>query len=92
MTGWRLCLASMIASVALPVGSHGVSAEVQVDGRPEAVHLEARDASLREVLAALHDRFNLSVRMTRWNRRRPASSTVRCCASPRAFSLVTTMR
>jgi hypothetical protein len=39
-----------------------VSAEVRVDGRREAVHLEVRDASLEEVLAALHDRFNLSYR------------------------------
>ena len=36
-----------------------VSAEVQVDGGPEAVHLEVRDASLQEVLAVLHERFNL---------------------------------
>jgi hypothetical protein len=62
MMGLRLCLVSMIASVVLLAGSHGVSAEVQVDGRPEAVHLEAHDASLREVLAALHDRFNLRYR------------------------------
>jgi hypothetical protein len=62
MMGLRLCLGSMIASVVLLAGFHGVSAEVQVDGRPEAVHLEAHDASLREVLAALHDRFNLRYR------------------------------
>ncbi len=40
------------------------SAEVQVDGEPQAVHLEARDASLQEVLTALHDRFNLRYRST----------------------------
>lgn len=33
-----------------------------MDGRPEAVHLEAHDVPLHEVLAALQRKFNLSYR------------------------------
>ncbi len=57
----RTFLPAMIASTLLFVSSPG-SAEVQVNGSPRAVHLEARDATLQEVLAALHDRFNLRYR------------------------------
>jgi hypothetical protein len=35
---------------------------VQVEGKPETVHLEVNDASLKEVLAALRDRYHLSYR------------------------------
>jgi hypothetical protein len=35
---------------------------LQVDGKPEAVHVEAHDVPLQEVLAALHDRFGLDYR------------------------------
>ena len=38
------------------------SAQVQVEGNPETVHLEVNDASLEEVLAALHDKYHLSYR------------------------------
>lgn len=38
------------------------SAEVKVAGGPAAVHLEVHDAPLREVLAALQERFNLRYR------------------------------
>jgi hypothetical protein len=51
-----------VASALLLSAASPVSAEVRVDGRPEAVHLEVRDASLLEVLAALHERFNLRYR------------------------------
>ena len=36
--------------------------EVLVEGRPEAVHIEARDAPLREVLDALRAKFNFQYR------------------------------
>ena len=37
-------------------------AQVRVDGRPDAVHIEARDVPLQEVLAALQSKFNLRYR------------------------------
>lgn len=37
-------------------------AQVWVDGRPDAVHVEARDATLREVFDALQAKFNLHYR------------------------------
>ncbi|GLR85319.1 hypothetical protein [Bradyrhizobium iriomotense] len=49
-------------SASLLAGDCAATAEVQVDGRPDAVHIEARDATLHDVLAALHDRFNLRYR------------------------------
>ncbi|OAF18491.1 hypothetical protein [Bradyrhizobium neotropicale] len=52
----------MIAAAILSVIDRASWAEVQVSGRPDAVHLEARGASLHDVLAALHDRFNLRYR------------------------------
>jgi hypothetical protein len=55
----RSFVSLIVASAFLLDAGGPLSAEVQVDGRREAVHLEARDASLQEVLAALHDRFNL---------------------------------
>ena len=58
----RLYLALMTVPAILLAFGHAASAEVQVGGRPEAVHLEARDASLHDVLAALHDRFKLRYR------------------------------
>jgi hypothetical protein len=38
------------------------SAEVKIEGRPDAVHIEVHDASLHEVLAALREQFNLRYR------------------------------
>jgi len=37
-------------------------AQVFVDGRPDAVHVEARDVPLQEILAALETKFNLRYR------------------------------
>jgi hypothetical protein len=51
-----------IVSVILLTSGHAVPAQVVVDGRPETVHVEARDAPLSEVLAALQDKFNLQYR------------------------------
>ena len=39
-----------------------VHAQVRVEGRPEAVHLEVRDVPLREVFDALKAKFNLRYR------------------------------
>jgi hypothetical protein len=36
--------------------------EVLVEGRPDAVHVDARDVPLREVLDALHAKFNFQYR------------------------------
>jgi hypothetical protein len=58
----RMPLIAAIASAMLLAGGGAALAQVQIDGRPEAVHLEARDAPLQEVLAALHDKFNLNFR------------------------------
>jgi hypothetical protein len=54
-----LGLASCLLLVAEGKAAH---AQVQVDGQPEAVHVEARDATLREVLDALQANFNLRYR------------------------------
>ena len=52
----------MTVSAVLLAFGKAASAEVKVGGRPEAVHLEVRDASLHDVLAALQERFNLRYR------------------------------
>jgi len=58
----RKALIAAIASAMVLAGGGAALAQVQVDGRPEAVHLEARDVPLQEILAALHDKFNLNFR------------------------------
>ena len=59
----RGLLVLAIASVALLAGpGNAARAQVSVDGRPDAVHVEARDATLREVFDALQTRFGLSYR------------------------------
>jgi hypothetical protein len=58
----RKSLMAAIASVILLASDHAVLAQLVVDGRPETVHVEARDVPVQEVLAALQDRFNLSYR------------------------------
>jgi len=40
------------------------AAEVQIAGDPKAMDVEAKDASLQEFLAALHDKFGLSFETT----------------------------
>jgi hypothetical protein len=58
----RKSLILMIASAMLLAGGSAALAQVQVGGKLEAVHVEARDVPLQEVLAALHDKFNLQFR------------------------------
>ena len=43
-------------------GGNAAYSQVQVEGRPDAVHIEARDVTLREVFDALKGKFNLSYR------------------------------
>jgi hypothetical protein len=62
MTMLRLLLVLAIAAAMSSAAGSLAWAQVEVAGRPEAVHIEAHGASLREVLAALHDRFNLRYR------------------------------
>ncbi|MFB9269331.1 hypothetical protein ACFFWD_40540 [Bradyrhizobium erythrophlei] len=54
-------LAPILVLATLLFGGRAL-AQVQVEGKPETVHLEVNDASLQEVLAALRDRFNLRYR------------------------------
>ena len=62
MMAQRRSLMPVIVSATLLAGGSAALAQLQVDGKPETVHVEARDVPLREVLAALHDKFNLSYR------------------------------
>ncbi|QPF93714.1 hypothetical protein [Bradyrhizobium commune] len=58
----RPFLLLVTASAVLLAFGRAASAEVKIEGRPEAVHLEVHDASLHDVLAALQERFNLRYR------------------------------
>lgn len=58
----RRSMLPVIASAVLLAFGRAASAEVKVEGRPEAVHLEVQSASLRDVLTALQERFNLRYR------------------------------
>ena len=62
MIAQRKSLILTIASAILLAGGSATLAQVRVDGRPEAVHVEARDVPLQEILAALHDKFDLHYR------------------------------
>jgi hypothetical protein len=62
MTMQRESRTLTIASAILLAGSSAALAQLRVDGKPEAVHVEARDVPLQEVLSALHDRFGLQYR------------------------------
>ena len=57
-----VCRLAPLLLLALLLFGGSASAQVRVEGRLEAVHLEVNDASLEEVLAALRDRYNLSYR------------------------------
>lgn len=58
----QLIALPVIVSAAILAFGRIASAEVKVAGRPDAVHLEVHEAPLREVLAALQERFNLRYR------------------------------
>jgi hypothetical protein len=57
----RLAL-PMILFALLAGGGNQASGEVLVEGQPEAVHIDARDVPLREVLDALSAKFNFQYR------------------------------
>jgi hypothetical protein len=85
MTAHRTSLMLAIASALLLAGGNAALAQLRVDGKPEAVHVEARDVPLQEVLSVLHDRFGLQYRSddtleTRKTGRSPRkASTCWCC-------------
>lgn len=59
----RRPLAIAITATAVLTGcGNAARAQVSVDGRPDAVHIEARDATLREVFDALQTKFDLRYR------------------------------
>jgi hypothetical protein len=59
----RRLLLFAVASAALLAGlGNAAQAQVSVDGRPDAVHIEAHDATLREVFDALQTKFGLRYR------------------------------
>ena len=58
----RLLALALMSAVLLGAAGRAAHAQVRVGGQPEAVHIEARDATLREVLEALQANFNLRYR------------------------------
>ena len=59
----RRLVALAIASGALAAsGGNAAHSQVLVDGKPDAVHIEARDVSVQEVLDALQVKFHLHYR------------------------------
>src|SRR5260370_229520 len=59
--GARLIVVA-IALGTLASGGNAAHSQVLVDGKPDAVHIEARDVSLQEALDALQAKFNLHYR------------------------------
>lgn len=58
----RLLGTALTSGVLLAAGGNAALSQVQVGGQADAVHIEARDATLREVLDALQANFNLGYR------------------------------
>ena len=52
---------AITSGMLLTSGGAGL-AQVRVDGKPEMIHVEASDATVQEILAALHDKFKLRYR------------------------------
>ena len=52
---------ALVAALLLALGPHAL-AEVSAQGTPEVAHVEVRNASLEEVLRALHDAYGLAYR------------------------------
>ena len=53
---------SIAASLAVALSGPAIGADIRVQGSEDAVHVEARDATRDEILAALAGRFALSYR------------------------------
>ena len=60
---------SIVALLATGIVTHSVRAEVRLQGPAEDIRLEAHDATIEEILAALHQRFALRYRGTTLNHR-----------------------
>ena len=58
----RLLAFAIVSGTLLAVSGNAARAQVRVDGSSDAVHVEARDVPLQDVLAALHAKFNLYYR------------------------------
>jgi hypothetical protein len=58
----RLLVLALTLGTLAAGGGNAAHSQVRVDGQPEAVHIEALDVSLREVLDALQANFNLRYR------------------------------
>jgi uncharacterized protein (DUF2342 family) len=58
----RLIRLTFLSAALLAAEGEAAHSQVQVGGRPEAVRIEVRDATLREVLDALRANFNLRYR------------------------------
>jgi|SRR6185312_2574074 len=56
-----LGLPVLVAALLVAVGPHAL-AEVSAQGTPEVAHVEVKNASLEEVLRALHDAYGLAYR------------------------------
>jgi hypothetical protein len=58
----RLLALALTSGALLVAEGNAAHSQVQVGGKPEAVHIEASDVTLREVLDALQANFNLGYR------------------------------
>src|ERR1035441_4620638 len=67
--GIRAVSISIVGAFLALFQSHPLWAEVRVQGPVEDIRLEARDATVEEILAALRARFELHYRGTTLNRR-----------------------
>jgi hypothetical protein len=56
-----LRLLAFVSALSIAVGAHAF-AEVSAQGTPEIAHVEVKNASLEEVLRALHDAYGLAYR------------------------------
>ncbi len=63
---------AMIVPLILAPYAASVRAEIRVEGRASDVHVDARDATVADVLAALSERFGLRVRGSVGDRRMSA--------------------
>jgi hypothetical protein len=58
----RLLVFAFVSAASLAGPGSAARAQISVDGKPEAVHIQARDVTLREVFDALQRKFGLRFR------------------------------
>jgi hypothetical protein len=58
----RLVVLAITSGALAASGGNAAHSQVLVEGQPDAVHIDARDVSLQEVLDALQAKFNLRYR------------------------------